>query len=66
MPAAAVELHPGAAATEDDLLQWCRQNLAPYKAPRHIWIVPTGGLPMNHTGKILRRVLRDQYTPKPS
>jgi len=61
-PAAAVELHPGAAATEDDLLQWCRQNLAPYKAPRHIWIVPTGGLPMNHTGKILRRVLRDQYS----
>jgi len=66
MPAAAVELHEGAAATEDDLLQWCRQNLAPYKAPRHIWILPTGGLPMNHTGKILRRVLRDQYTEKVS
>jgi len=66
MPVAAVELHSGASVHEEDLLQWCRQNLAPYKAPRHIWILPTGGLPMNHTGKVLRRVLRDRYTPKVS
>jgi len=66
MPAAAVELHEGATLSEGDLLQWCRQNLAPYKAPRHIWILPPGGIPHNHTGKILRGVLRDHYTPKPN
>ena len=64
MPAAAVELHPGAEASEDDLLQWCRQNLAPYKAPRHIWILEPGAMPQNHTGKVLRRVLRKQFSEK--
>jgi acyl-CoA synthetase (AMP-forming)/AMP-acid ligase II len=62
IPAAAVELHPGALSGEDELLDWCRQNLAPYKAPRRIWIVAAGGLPQNDNGKILRRVLRERFT----
>lgn len=65
MPVAAVELHPGVDVTPDDLLNWCRQNLAPYKSPRQIWILPPGGLPLNHTGKVLRRVLREQYSSHP-
>jgi len=44
------------------LLEWCRQKLAPYKAPRRIWIVEAGALPQNHTGKVLRRVLREQFS----
>jgi long-chain acyl-CoA synthetase len=60
-PVAAVELHPGSAAVEDDLLEWCRKNLAPYKAPRHIWIVEPGSLPQNQNGKILRRILVERY-----
>jgi acyl-CoA synthetase (AMP-forming)/AMP-acid ligase II len=63
-PAAAVELHPGAEVGENDLIDWCRQNLAAYKAPRQIWILAPGTLPQNHTGKVLRRVLRDQYAAK--
>ncbi len=62
IPAAAVELHSGAQAAEDDLLAFCRQSLAPYKAPRRIWILEPGGLPQNHTGKTLRRVLRERYS----
>jgi long-chain acyl-CoA synthetase len=61
-PVAAVELHEGAQATEDQLIAWCRQNLAPYKAPRHIWILEPGGLPYNHTGKLLRRVLKERFS----
>jgi len=61
-PAAAVELQPGAPADESDLLEWCRQHLAPYKAPRRIWILDPGGLPQNHTGKVLRRVLRARFS----
>jgi acyl-CoA synthetase (AMP-forming)/AMP-acid ligase II len=61
-PAAAVELHTGSSATESDLIEWCRQNLAPYKAPRRIWILEPGSLPHNHTGKVLRRVLQERFS----
>jgi acyl-CoA synthetase (AMP-forming)/AMP-acid ligase II len=62
-PAAAVELHPGSLASEVDLLEWCRERLAPYKAPRRIWILEA--LPQNHTGKVMRRVLREQFIENP-
>jgi acyl-CoA synthetase (AMP-forming)/AMP-acid ligase II len=61
-PAAAVELHSGSSASESDLIEWCRQNLAPYKAPRRIWILEPGSLPHNHTGKLLRRVLQERFS----
>ena len=62
IPVAAVELHQGLLASESDLLDWCRQNLAGYKAPRRIWILEAGGLPQNHNGKMLRRALRERYS----
>ncbi|MFP5206159.1 MAG: class I adenylate-forming enzyme family protein, partial [Acidobacteriota bacterium] len=61
VPVAAVELHPGSSSSEDDLLRWCRSNLAAYKAPRRIWILEPGGLPQNHTGKYLRRALQERF-----
>ena len=64
IPVAAVELHAGSQASESDLLDWCRQNLAAYKAPRRIWILAPGAMPQNHTGKVLRRELREQFTGK--
>ena len=62
IPAAAVELHPGSNADENELLSWCRQNLAAYKAPRRIWILEAGRLPQNLNGKILRRTVREQLS----
>ncbi len=62
IPAAAVELREGSAASEIELLEWCHQNLAAYKAPRRIWILKSGGLPQNHTGKLLRRALRERFS----
>src|SRR5208282_4322228 len=64
VPVAAVELRAGSAAGEGDLLEWCRQRLAAYKAPRRIWLVEPGGLPQNQNGKILRRVLRERFSEK--
>ncbi len=64
IPAAAVELQPGAPAVENDLLDWCHSHLAAYKAPRRIWILDPGGLPQNHNGKFLRRVLRERFSEK--
>jgi len=62
IPAAAVELKPGVPADENDLLEWCREHLAAYKAPRRIWILADGGLPQNLNGKFLRRVLRERFS----
>jgi long-chain acyl-CoA synthetase len=61
IPVGAVELHDGSRLTEGELLEWCRQSLAPYKAPRRIWILEAGGLPQNSTGKVLRRALRERF-----
>jgi len=61
IPVAAVELHADSSATESELLNWCRSNLAPFKAPRRIWILDEGGLPQNHAGKFLRRVLQERF-----
>ena len=62
MPAAAVELHNGSVVTESDLLDFCRANLAPYKAPRRIWILDAAAFPQNHSGKVLRRELQARFT----
>ncbi len=62
IPVAAVELHPGSEASESELLSWCRQNLAAYKAPRRIWILENGEFPQNLNGKILRQTLRDKLS----
>jgi acyl-CoA synthetase (AMP-forming)/AMP-acid ligase II len=64
IPAVAVELEPGAHESETELLEWCRNRLAAYKSPRHIWILDPGGLPQNHNGKFLRRVLRERFSEK--
>ena len=62
IPVAAVELRDGSLASENDLLEWCRQNLAPYKAPRRIWILNAGEMPHNHSGKVLRQKLQERFS----
>jgi acyl-CoA synthetase (AMP-forming)/AMP-acid ligase II len=62
IPVAAVELQPSSSSEENDLLNWCRSNLAPYKAPRRIWILVPGDLPQNYNGKFLRRVLQERFS----
>jgi acyl-CoA synthetase (AMP-forming)/AMP-acid ligase II len=64
IPVAAVELRRDSPATEEELLERCRKILAPYKAPRRIFIVEAGSLPRNDNGKVLRRVLREQFLEK--
>jgi fatty-acyl-CoA synthase len=55
-PCAFVELKPGKSATSDELIAWCRQNLARYKVPRHIVFAE---LPKTSTGKIQKFKLRE-------
>ena len=58
---AIVTLAPGAEATEDELTDWGRQNLARYRAPRDVKIIPASEMPYGMTLKILKRKLRDRY-----
>ncbi len=52
-----VSLKPGATVTEEELIGFCKQQMAAYKYPRSIEFVED--LPKTTTGKILRRELRD-------
>jgi acyl-CoA synthetase (AMP-forming)/AMP-acid ligase II len=56
---AVVCLKGGAAATVDDLIQYCGANLASYKKPRSIEFVDS--LPKNAYGKVSKRELREPY-----
>ncbi len=55
-PCAFVELRPGKTATEEDIIEWCRNGMARYKVPRHVVFVE---LPKTSTGKIQKFKLRD-------
>jgi acyl-CoA synthetase (AMP-forming)/AMP-acid ligase II len=56
---AVVSLHPGTTATERELVDHCREQLAHFKCPKSVDIVDA--LPRNPTGKILKRDLRAPY-----
>ena len=53
-----VVLKQGQTATEQELIDFCRSEIAVFKCPRKI--VFRTELPKNNTGKVLRRELRDQ------
>jgi acyl-CoA synthetase (AMP-forming)/AMP-acid ligase II len=56
-PVATVVLKPGAAATPEDLVGYCREGLAAFKRPRHILVVDE--LPITATGKLQRFRIRE-------
>ena len=56
-PCAFVTLKPGESAKAEEIIAFCRDNMAHYKAPRTIVFGP---LPKTSTGKIQKFVLRDQ------
>ena len=60
--AAVVVLADGAAATEDDLQAWVRERLRSTKTPELVEFRTE--LPYNETGKLLRRVLRQELTER--
>ncbi len=57
-PLAYVALKAGQTATADDLIAYCKSRLASFKAPSRIEF--RDDLPKLPTGKVLRRVLRDE------
>jgi fatty-acyl-CoA synthase len=55
VPKAYIGLKPGASATAAELVAWCHQRLAHFKAPKH---VEFGPLPRTATGKVRKNELR--------
>jgi fatty-acyl-CoA synthase len=57
--AAFVTLNEGASASPDDLRQFCKQALASYKVPRHVFVIADADVPRTGTGKIAKPALRE-------
>ncbi len=56
---AVITLKQGQKPSPDDIMNFCKEHLARYKAPRTVEFV--GALPKNPQGKILKRELREKY-----
>ena len=52
-------LHPNHEVSSSEIRGWVNERIASYKCPKHIEIVDS--LPMNATGKILKRALKDGH-----
>lgn len=57
-----IVLKPGVEATDKEIIEFCKQKLAPYKVPKLIEFRKE--LPKSAVGKILRKILRDEEIAK--
>src|SRR5690606_9966499 len=57
-----IVLQPGAEATEEEIIAYCRTKLAAYKVPRYVEF--RGSLPRTAVGKLLRRLLVEEEKAK--
>ena len=53
----------GATPTVEEIVEWAAQRIARFKLPKSVELV--NALPRNHTGKVLRRELREPRCDKP-
>jgi acyl-CoA synthetase (AMP-forming)/AMP-acid ligase II len=58
---AVVCVRKGSEVTGEDLSAWCRENIASYKAPRIVRIIPLEEMPYGMTLKIMKKDLRDRF-----
>lgn len=56
---AVVVLRQGQKASAEEIMEFCRQNLSSFKRPKSVVFVDE--LPRNPMGKVLKRVLREEY-----
>ena len=50
--------NPEQTLEEKELIQWCREEMANYKVPRHVRFIEN--LPLNASGKVMKFELRDR------
>ena len=59
MPLAIIVLQPDATLTEDEVIRYCRDNMAHFKAPKAVKFVEA--LPKTATGKLQKYLLREMF-----
>ncbi|MFC1954929.1 hypothetical protein ACFLWZ_00040 [Chloroflexota bacterium] len=59
VPMGVVVLKEGETATPEELMEYCRAQLASYKRPRSVVFVDS--LPRNTMGKVINRELRERF-----
>ncbi|MEE8542154.1 MAG: long-chain fatty acid--CoA ligase [Desulfobacterales bacterium] len=57
-----IQLKPGETATEQEIFDFCKENMAGYKRPKILEF--RDEIPVSNVGKVLRRVLRDEEMEK--
>lgn len=57
-----IVLKPDQTATEEEMANWCKERLAPYKVPKLYEFREE--LPKSNVGKVLRRILREEEAAK--
>jgi acyl-CoA synthetase (AMP-forming)/AMP-acid ligase II len=62
---AVIVLKEGHPATSDEIFEFCKDRLAPYKKPKSVDFILLSEMPVTGGGyKVLKRVLRDRYRLK--
>ena len=56
---AVVVSKPGHEVEEDDVIEYCRQRLASFKKPESVVVIAE--LPRSPMGKVLKRILKEEY-----
>jgi len=59
-----LQLKPGEQASPEEILGWCKEQMAGYKRPKVVEF--RDAIPVSPVGKVLRRVLRDEEIKKDS
>jgi len=62
-PCAFVQIKESSEASEDELSQWCRDNMASFKTPRKFIF---DNIPKTSTGKVQKFILRELAIKKRS
>ena len=63
-----IQLHEGMSSDEEEMREFCREQLAHFKIPRYIWFVDN--FPMTVTGKLqkyrMRELVLEKHPLKPN
>ena len=57
-----INAYVGSIVTEEEILSYCKKNLADFKVPKYVEF--REDLPKNPTGKIMKNVLREEEEKK--
>jgi acyl-CoA synthetase (AMP-forming)/AMP-acid ligase II len=58
---AIVVLHEGQTMAAEEVSAWCKGKIAGFKVPKNVVFIKDEEMPRSGAGKILHRILREQY-----